>query len=102
MDEHQAPWPTQRWLLLRLGEARATAPRFQTIEARPERASGQARRRRPLPGEAAARRSIGPFRAHRSVAWIGVARAPLLLFTYAGARREPIARRRTPGPRVRQ
>jgi hypothetical protein len=41
----------------------------------------------------------GDDRRRAPVAWIGVARAPLLLFTYAGVRREPIARRRTPGPR---
>jgi hypothetical protein len=40
----------------------------QACVGRPERASGQARRRRPLPQEAAARRSIGLIRAHRSVA----------------------------------
>jgi len=46
MDEHRAHWPTRRRLLLRLGEARARAPRCETIEARPERAPRRASPRR--------------------------------------------------------
>ena len=48
-------------------------------------------RRRPLPREAAAPRSIGLIRAHGSVAWIPAVRPSLLLFTNAAAARPPIA-----------
>jgi hypothetical protein len=47
-DEHRAPWPTRRWLPLRLLEASARAPRSQTIGARPKRARVDAASRRSL------------------------------------------------------
>ena len=55
--------------------ARAAA---RTPPARPSRARATARRRRPLPCEAAVRRSIGRIGAHSSVAWKRAVSASLL------------------------
>jgi hypothetical protein len=52
----------------------------QTTAPRLERASDQARRRRPLRREAAARRSLGLIRGRRSVAWIRAVSGSLLPF----------------------
>ena len=52
--------------------------------------------------EAAARRSIGRIQTRRSVAWKAIANRSLPLSADAEARRKPIARRRTRGPRPKQ
>ena len=63
-EKRQPECPTR---LLSPGESRRPRAVIYALGGRPERASDQARRRRPLPREAAARRSIGLIRAHRSV-----------------------------------
>ena len=85
----------------RTGQRANTAPlpRSRSVTPRsargPERASGQAHPRRPLPREAAARWSICLSRAHRSVAWNAALTSSPLLSADAGAGRAGIARRCT-------
>ena len=60
------------------GNAGVSSAPIGAPRGRPRRASDQARRRRLLPREAAARLSIGVVRARSSVAWIAVVSPSLL------------------------
>src|SRR5215208_2290089 len=71
-SERWSAWPP----LSRPREARDSLRRRRPVLVPRER--HQARRRRPLPREAAAFRSIGLVRADRSVAWIGAISPSLL------------------------